>query len=114
MTDFEKKTAEAFFNEFFTQTERIMFAKRLAVLFLIREGITPYRIARLLNVSTSTVYRLEKQFGDTEQHTVAALYKKLDTKGGLFDELRTLLLEGFSMDPKRRSKWLNEFEKRYG
>lgn len=114
MAEFDKKTAGTFFNEFFTHTERIMFAKRLAILFLKKEGVTPYRIARLLNVSTSTVYRLEKQFGGMEQHTVVALCKKLDTKGGLFDELRALLLEGFSMDPKRRVKWLNEFEKRYG
>ncbi|OGG01901.1 hypothetical protein A2Z33_01520 [Candidatus Gottesmanbacteria bacterium RBG_16_52_11] len=46
---------KAFYSDFFTKTERIMFAKRLAIAFMIRQGMKYDDIRRVLHVSTSTI-----------------------------------------------------------
>lgn len=50
-----KKDVSAFFNEFLTPTERIMFAKRLAVGLLIAKSYDYKEIRELLKVSTATI-----------------------------------------------------------
>ncbi len=50
-----KKEVSAFFNEFLTPTERIMFAKRLATGLLIAKGYDYREICDLLKVSTATI-----------------------------------------------------------
>lgn len=47
-----------FLGDFFTKTERIMLAKRLAVALMITEGYEPEIIRRVLKVSTATIYRM--------------------------------------------------------
>ncbi len=42
-----------------TETERLMLAKRVFIVFLLVHGETPYAIAEELKVSPSTVQRLE-------------------------------------------------------
>ncbi len=48
-----------FLKQFFTQSEQIMFAKRLAVIAMLTTGTSYYEISKLLKVSTSTVSRLD-------------------------------------------------------
>ena len=48
------------FRSILTSTEQLMLAKRLAVLFMLEEGQSYYRINRLLNVSVSTIRRLHQ------------------------------------------------------
>lgn len=50
-----KKSVSAFFEEFLTPTERIMFAKRLAVGLLIAKNYDYKEIRELLKVSTATI-----------------------------------------------------------
>ena len=45
-------------NEFFTKTEKIMFAKRLAIILMIDSNTPQHRIVDLLKVSPSTVARM--------------------------------------------------------
>ncbi len=110
----DTKTAQNFFQSFFTDTEQIMFAKRFAVLFLLHEEWSPYRIAQLLNVSASTVRRLDRELSFDDQVLILKEFKRLERGSGLLEELQDLLVNGFSRDPKKRNKWLNDFEKRYG
>lgn len=109
----DKKSADIFFNQFFTKTERLMFAKRLAIVYLLREGFSSYRISRLLKVSKSTVLNLNSKYSFLEKETIISTCERLDVDGGLLQELKDLLLNGFSMDSKKRSKWLTEYEKKY-
>lgn len=50
-----KESVSAFFEEFLTPTERIMFAKRLAVGLLIAKGYDYKEIRELLKVSSTTI-----------------------------------------------------------
>jgi len=47
------------FNELFTDTEKIVFAKRLALISLINQDLPTHEISEQLGISTSTVSRFE-------------------------------------------------------
>lgn len=53
-----KKDTRLFIKEFFSPTERIMFAKRLGVICMVMEKIPDRVIADTLSVSTSTIGRM--------------------------------------------------------
>lgn len=53
-----------FLKQFFTQSEQIMFAKRLAVIAMLTTGTSYYEISRSLKVSTSTVSRFDDAIGN--------------------------------------------------
>lgn len=55
------KTADVFY-EFFTFTEKIMFAKRLAVITMLKKGVSNYMISQALHMSPSTVERMSLNY----------------------------------------------------
>lgn len=72
LTDTDAKTRKLVFREVLTRTEKLMIAKRLAMLYYITKGESTHEIGRLLKVSPSTVARFElalenKRFGNTEK-----------------------------------------------
>ena len=52
-----QKRQEAFFNELFTPTEKIMLGKRLAAISLLSRGVSPYKTGQVLQLSESTTNR---------------------------------------------------------
>ena len=54
-------SAQAFLESFFTPTERIMFAKRFAIIVMLEEGWPYSEIERVLKVSPSTIGRLQQK-----------------------------------------------------
>src|SRR3989344_5572148 len=56
-----QKADIGFFEEFFTKTERVMLAKRLAIIALLLKNVSPYSIHKTLKVSPSTVARLKRK-----------------------------------------------------
>lgn len=59
LTDIKnKKEMEEFLSSFLSQTEKVMLAKRLAIVFLLEEGIEETKIADILNVTQPTVFRM--------------------------------------------------------
>ena len=54
----KRKTLSYFTDELFTQTEKIMFAKRLAAVLLLDREIPQHTISEKLNMSPSTIARL--------------------------------------------------------
>src|SRR3989344_8533469 len=100
LSHLDKKTAPKFFNRFFSDAERAMFSKRFAALYLLKEGWSSYRIAALLHMSAAGVRRIRDQFSDTEKATLLKQFGRTRQGSTLLRELRVLLLEGFSMDPK--------------
>ena len=49
---------KSFFYDFFTKTERVMFAKRLAIALMIYRNYNYRDICQILHVSTSTITRI--------------------------------------------------------
>jgi uncharacterized protein YerC len=58
----KQTNAPLFFEEFFTEAEKVMFVKRFAVIFLLQHDHPPYRISTVLGISLSTVQRLRDQY----------------------------------------------------
>ena len=59
LTDISRESEmKSFFNDFFTKTERLMLAKRLSIGLMIVKGYDTELIAKILRVSTATVYRM--------------------------------------------------------
>lgn len=52
-----REETKAFFYDFFTKTERVMFSKRLAIALMLHKNYTYDQIKFILHVSTSTINR---------------------------------------------------------
>ncbi len=79
------------FKELLSKTEKMMLAKRLGILFLLKKGVPTYKIDELLGVSSSTARRFEqsleaKRYNATEEW----LWKR--TKAGKFEALMGKIL----------------------
>lgn len=55
------RTRAVVFKEILTKTERLMIAKRLAMIYLIQKGTPTHTISAMLKVSPSTVARFENR-----------------------------------------------------
>ncbi|PCI29656.1 hypothetical protein COB55_01805 [Candidatus Wolfebacteria bacterium] len=55
--DTDSKARVQIFDELLTPTEKIMLAKRIGMIFLIKKGVSLYKISDLLGVSASTANR---------------------------------------------------------
>lgn len=72
--------AQKFLSEFFGNEEKIMFAKRLAIIALIHEQRPIHRIATHLHVSETTVAKINDRYQRNEfENTIKSLTKnKID------------------------------------
>ena len=103
------KTRLRIFGELLTETEKIMLAKRLAIIFLVRKGLSPYKISELLKISPSTVERFEKsiEFG-RYKNTSDWLWK--NSKEGSFEALLESIVKlAFTGKTKSFKKFIDEF-----
>ena len=55
--NYQKRTR--IFIELLSRTEKIMLAKRLGIIFLLKKGVPSYKVGELLGVSSSTARRFE-------------------------------------------------------
>jgi uncharacterized protein YerC len=96
--------SQDFFNEFFGPEEKIMFAKRLAVIVMCIEGNTSYRIAQLLMMSPSTTDRIIQKFklGHYEQIRLILTTKRSEYKE-FWSILEVILNAGFP--PTGKGRW---------
>src|SRR3990167_9033795 len=66
-----KREAKLLLNEILTPTERIMLAKRIAIIFMLKKNYSFETIWRTLKVSPSTVARFWKQTKTHSFHTIS-------------------------------------------
>ena len=100
----DKKTASPLFTSLFTESEQIMFIKRLAVILMIDKRYSKYRIAKTLHVSESTVklLLLKYEAGLYKPITKLAKSKSFDTN--TFWEMVEVLLRA-GMPPRGKGRW---------
>ncbi len=103
----------SFLSEFFTQTERTVFAKRLAIMIMLMDDISSYRIAEVLKVSNSTVLRIEHQLERNSPEIQKALTKKKVRKHfwKAIVHHQQEIMERYS--GKKRWDWLDDVSKKY-
>ena len=74
-----QEETKAFFYDFFTKTERVMFAKRLAIAMMLHKTYTYEEIKFILHVSTSTINRVANWLdvgGDGVKHVLDKMIKE--------------------------------------
>jgi len=105
------KYSEDFTEEFFTETEQIMFAKRLAIILLLSENFSWKTIEKILKVTPATISRIAKVLdGEGYQFAKRIVHdKKLKEKFWL--DLEVILRGGLPPIGKGRWKFLDEYKK---
>lgn len=99
---------EKFISEFFTPTEQIMFAKRLATIMMIHNGYSFSAIERTLKLSPSTVTRLWKMT-ETDKFTVIGRRKlKEKARKKFWDDFDALVRLGMPEMGRGRWKFLDK------
>jgi uncharacterized protein YerC len=109
-----KDNLKNFFGEFFYTTEKIMLAKRLAIIFMITEEIPDRKIEKMLMVSRSTVNRIRIKYKEGDYDYIYSLIDR--NKKSMWDILGVLLFATFN-PPARvgmaRYRWFEDAEKKY-
>ncbi|MEK7575382.1 MAG: Trp family transcriptional regulator [Patescibacteria group bacterium] len=86
-----KKESGKLIRELLTPTERVMIAKRVAMIYMLRKGHSVYEIEKVLKVSSSTVARYSLK-NDAKKFTfLLSIFKKSEGLGAVFDTLEKLL-----------------------
>lgn len=93
-----------FLLEFFTRTEQVMLAKRLAILALLLKEMPPYHIQRALKVSPSTIARLKLKLEKKQLRRTQEILMISPKQQGFWADVMKLFEQGFSRSTKRRSK----------
>ena len=95
------KLAQHFLSEFFGKEEKVMFAKRLAIIALIHQGRPIHRIATYLHVSESTVAKMHERYEKGEfSFTIKVLTKNKADYEKFLGILETILSVGGIMPPR--------------
>lgn len=94
---FSKMKTNLVFSEFFTKTEIIMFAKRLAVIAMLEKGISTYMIAELLHMSPSTTERMSNEY---ENNKYKHIIKESLGKKDIWNIIENILNAGGAIPPK--------------
>lgn len=102
-----KQQQSMFFEALLTETEQIMLTKRLAIVLLLLEGYSTYKIAKTLIVSDSTVRLVRAGYRNGHYDAVTVIMKKKAFNKDVFwDTLEKILQCGLPPRGKGRWKWL--------
>lgn len=103
------KTRVDIFRELLTKTEKMMIAKRIGVIFLLRKGSSPYQISNTLGISPSTAERFQKKLQSNMYHRTAEWVWKNSNEGALDVFMETLVRLAFTGRAKSFKKFVDEF-----
>ena len=107
-----KRKSDLLLKEFLTHSEKIMLAKRLAILWMLEEGISTHNISDTLCVSPSTVARISLRYEQGKYPYISNILKK--NKQTLWESLEEIIrLSSQRYTGSRRWDWLNETERKY-
>ena len=106
------RKSDILLKEFLTETEKIMLAKRLAIVFMLYEGISNPYISHILLVSPSTVDRISLRYESEMYPHLKKIIKK--NSRTIWDVFENMISESVSHRiGKRRMAWLNNLERKY-
>lgn len=83
-----KKESKSLIDNVLTKTERLMIAKRIAVISMLVDDESYYKIAEKLKISPSTAARLA---WDYESNQFSFIVKKLQDRDSVFFNLKKVL-----------------------
>lgn len=83
----QKTDARGVAEEFFTDTERLMFGKRLATISMLSDGYSFSEIRNAIGVTPQTVSRIFKMVTDGKYKRLAKVARELAHSGGFAQSL---------------------------
>jgi len=105
------RKSDILFKEFMTYAEKVMFAKRFAILCMLEEGVSKHFIEDVLKISPSTVNRISLQYENGKFAYIENILKK--NRKTIWDALETIVTAGLPPRVGRgRWQWLNEIERK--
>ncbi len=105
---FKKGETKPVFYEFFTYTERAMFAKRLAVIAMLSQKVSNYAISEVLRMSPSTI---ERMFLKYERGKYDGIIKHALGQKDIWEIVNSILTVGGFMPPRVGGKRWRKFDK---
>ena len=95
------------FDTLFTDAEKVMFVKRIALILMLAQGVSVYAIARSLRVSETTVQTHKEKFDAGQYDAITSITRKRSFNWDEFFEIADVLLRlGMPSYGKDRWKWL--------
>ena len=96
--------ASNLFSEVLTPSERIMLIKRVAIVLMLEEGFSTYKISKTLKVSDATVRSIRHCYNQNEFAYILSAIKKSKFDYEKFWETVDILLRA-GMPPRGRGRW---------
>ena len=106
------RKSDILLGEFLTETEKIMFAKRLAIVCLIIEGVSKPYISDILLISPSTVDRISLKYEIGAYPYMSQVIKK--NSKTIWETVESLIHDSVSRQVgKRRLSWMSDLEDKH-
>lgn len=102
----------AVLSELLTPVEQIMLAKRLAAIIMISQGISSYKVRKILKLSSKTTAYIMHDIELGKYKQIGKLAKNKKDKERFWAELEVIVRMGMPEMGKGRWKWINEYTKK--
>lgn len=103
-----QRSVEQFMTSILTPTEQVMLTKRFAAVMFLEKGMTNYEIWNTLELSPSTVARIQKAYEDGKYDDFLSIFsKKKKGNKNFLDTLEVILQAG--LPPRGKGKWKKIF-----
>lgn len=98
-----------FLETLLTPVEQIMLAKRIAVIVMLHEGCSVYRIIRVLHMSSSTVIEMKRKYEEGFYKPITRMIGMSKTeRENFWKKFEVILRAGMPSRGRDRWKWLDE------
>lgn len=92
-----------------TETEQVMLAKRIAVIVFLHEGVSMYRIVRVLKMSISTISEMKHAYTHGKYNDILhVLGKSKAEREAFWKTVEVVIRGGMPSMGRDRWKWLDE------
>lgn len=106
------RRSDIFLNELFTDTEKIMLAKRLAVVCMLYEGVSKTYISEILFLSPTTINKISLKYEIGKYPYLSSIIK--NNSKTIWNILEQMVHDSVSKKlGKKRLSWLNEIDRKY-
>ena len=106
--DSGSQTRVNMFSELLTETEKIMLAKRIGILFLLKKGLEAGKISEILGISSSTANRFENALQSNKYRYTMQWIWQHSKKGKLHTLLEKLVRLAFIRRTQSFKKFVEE------
>lgn len=104
------KDSDAFLYELLTRSERTVLVKRVGIIALLQRGYNAHTVSTALNVSPTTVGKIEEGIERGEYKNIAATLKRKEHRESILGILESLVSSGYNPQHRAREKIQQDIE----